>query len=71
MCARSDAVIDKEQASVYMGYYGGKIIVGEMIYDTTNIDTATKEQFIEYMNKFTKKQLIQLIADLIENSEED
>lgn len=71
MCARSDAVICKEQASVYMGYYGGKIMVGEMIYNTADENTATKEQFIEYMNKFTKKQLIQLIADLIENSEED
>ena len=71
MCAGSEAVIGKEEVSVYMGYYGGNIRVGEMLYDTANKNTSTKEQFIEYMNKFTKKQLIQLIADLIKNSKED
>ena len=71
MCAGSEAVIGKEEVSVYMGYDGGNIRVGEMLYDTANKNTSTKEQFIEYMNKFTKKQLIQLIADLIENAKED
>lgn len=71
MCAGSEAVIGSEEVSVYMGYHGGNIRVGEMLYDTANENTSTKEQFIEYMNKFTKKQLIQLIADLIENSKEE
>ena len=69
MCAESDAEIRGKKVSVYMGYYGGNISIGDLEYDVDG-KQATREDLISCLNEFTKEELSILIADLIDNSDE-
>jgi len=67
MCAGSKSKIGNDEVKIYMGYLGGEIIVGNIKYtecekDKTKIETK--------LNSYKKSDLVKLIIDLIDNSEE-
>ena len=69
MCAGSNGTIRENDVTVSMGYYGGNITIGDIEYT----DTSTKEErnaMAQFMMKFKKTELVNVLLDLIENAEE-
>lgn len=68
MCAGSKAVVGDVKVSLYMGYNGGDISIGDFKYEVE--DGVEQEVLAGELNKFTKDELVNLIVDLLNNSEE-
>ena len=71
MCAGSEAEIRGKKVSLYMGYYGGNISIGDIKYDVDKKKSkVSREELISCLEGFEKHELAILIADLIDNSDE-
>lgn len=70
MCASSNAQIRNHDVSVYMGYYGGAITIGDLVEYDVSQSEGTKDELIACLDKFKKVELTTLIADLIDNAAE-
>ena len=71
MCAGSESKVLNEEVSLYMGYYGGNISVGDKHYnvkeDEGNVDAG---EMIKILSSYSSDKLAELIIDLVNNSEE-
>jgi len=67
MCSNSKATIRDEQVSIYLGYNGGKIAIGDFKYSEYGTE-STRDELISRLSVFDKEELAALIADLINNS---
>lgn len=71
MCAESDAKLRGKEVRIYMGYFGGDISVGDMVYDVDKEKSkCTREEMIAELENYEKEELAACIVDLIDNSED-
>lgn len=78
MCGTSKSKIKNEQIGLFIGYYGGSIdfTENEFEYADKNFHYKTdktcqdREKSVKYMQKYTKTDLINMIADFVENADE-
>ncbi len=70
MCAGGRATIRDKECGIYMGYYGGSLRVGKVTYKQGKTTPEEKEKFVKYLKRFTKDELINMMLDLVENSDE-
>lgn len=77
MCAYSEAKTkNKNKWEIYLGYHGAYITLNDIclyrdVEGSNYIDNNnTRKEFIEKMNDFNKNEIIEVIADFIENSYE-
>ena len=76
MCAGGNTTIRKEEVSLYMGYYGGSLTIGNLTYDVENEarnrdqKSCTRKEMMDKIKSFTKEEIAQMIIDLVDNSEE-
>jgi len=78
MCARSEAKLRAGDVEVYMGYYGGYISIGEKKYiseDCIRVNKhdilITKPELMGILRRHKKKELCEMIVELIDNADED
>jgi hypothetical protein len=71
MCSGSRAKIKREKVDIYMGYDGGSLRIGDIIYEQTDIHQSSQYErkiMINKLNTFTKSELIEMFLDLIDNA---
>ncbi len=75
MCAGSSGKIGDKKCSIYMGYYGGSLRIGDALY---TVDTADRErecmsetEMIDYMTKnYTAQEIATMIVQMVRDSDE-
>lgn len=75
MCAGSDAKLNGIGVSLYMGYYGGRITIGDNAFEKADYkghreDSLSPDEMVKFLSTFSASKLAQLIVDLVENSDE-
>ena len=74
MCAGSKAKVGETAIDVYMGYYGGRLDIGNRRYyqDKAHPNAAdfSREEAIRLLTAYGAEALAVLMVDLIDNSEE-
>lgn len=73
MCGGSQTKFLGHDVSVYMGYHGGSITIGDKFYSAVKKDSPNEisaGEMIELLSKYSSKELANLIVDLIDNADE-
>ena len=70
MCAGANGKIRDLDVSIYMGYYGGYLIVGDERFDVSGEGTKDEYNMIEYLAGFSSGELAKLIVELTRDSDE-
>lgn len=68
MCAGSNTIIKNEEVNVYMGYYGGRLSIGNINYKDNNV--KERPVMAAKLKSFKKDDLIEMILNLIDNADE-
>ena len=81
MCAGSEAKIGGVDVIVYMGYYGGSITLGDTqgkyryndkgrvkVWEDENL--VSREEMATRLLKFKKREIVEMILELIDNANE-
>jgi hypothetical protein len=72
MCAGANGRLRDKEVSIYMGYYGGNLRIGDAYY-TVNEDEGkvmSESEMIDLLSKYKKKELATLIVELVRDSDE-
>lgn len=71
MCAGSNAKLGNKEVGMSMDYYGGSLTLGKLTYEQNKDEkSCSAEEMTEALMKYKKKELISLMLDLIDNSDE-
>lgn len=80
MCAGSDGKLGELEVDVYMGYYGGRLTVGDVTYEQETAvpdkeraeyrGPTAREKMVSTLLQFTPGQLADLLCQLVENANE-
>lgn len=72
MCASSETTLKGKAVSVYMGYYGGSLSVGNKTFSVNakGEPTVSEEEMIGILAKHKAKDLARMIVELVRDSEE-
>lgn len=68
MCAGSNTNLKQHKVELYLGYYGGKITIGDVTFKQGN--TTERRRMFEFLSNFEKNDIISMFLDLIDNSDE-
>jgi hypothetical protein len=75
MCGGSDAKIRKDELQLYLGYMGAEIKINESIIycpNETKNHTYDREEMAGIMSKmYTKKDLIEIMLQIVDNGSEE
>ena len=78
MCGRSEAEIDGAEVRIYLGWFGGTLRVGDVIYNTdghysdfpSEEPPDDPEEIRGALAVYSKEQIIGLLVDLTNNARE-
>ncbi|MCK5608502.1 hypothetical protein KAR91_41860 [Candidatus Pacearchaeota archaeon] len=69
MCGYADVETKKGEVSLYLGYYGGSVTIGDVKYEQGGSEES-KAKMKEALKTYTKNQLIDLIVGFADEAEE-
>ena len=70
MCARSEAKLRDRDVSLYMGYFGGRLAVGNNQFDSDKKGITSREEMIAFLAQYEPTELATLLVDLVLESYE-
>ena len=73
MCAGSSSKLGDKNVSVYMGWHGGSLSVGEAHYTVNPNHKGTKvseEEMVKLLQGYRSEDLARLLVELVRDSDE-
>ena len=67
MCAGASLTIRGDEVSVYMGYHGGRLEIGDVEYKSGKSD---REEIFKKLSSYKKDEIISMILDIVDEADE-
>lgn len=72
MCGCTDGILGDTDIILNIGFTGGEIRTEDEVIYSTHVDwpKGSREECIKYFGRFSKAELLNMLADFVENAEE-